>query len=111
MKLYRQYTVPICINSSSETQGQLVGWKGFSWGEILLQERSCSKLWPVEIPSTRLVDPESPRMVLTIHFMYFASLDETVHPNTRKSVSSNFQIPRNTGGASSREENTREMSP
>ena len=57
--IFKRFTF-VGKNPSSETQWQLVGWKGFSWANVLPQK--CSKLSPPKMPSTRLAAPGSSRM-------------------------------------------------
>ena len=49
------------IKASSETQGQLVGWKGFSWTKVYYKI-GRSKRSSMKIPSTWQASPRSPRM-------------------------------------------------
>ena len=59
------------LSTSSETQGHLVGTTGFSRAKVY--NRSCCKLSPVKIPSSRLGAPGSPRMGFLALFEYLFS--------------------------------------
>ena len=69
--MYQTYRITR-LYPSSETQGQLVGTKEFSWAKVYCN----SKLSPTKIPSSRLAAPGSPRMDCIEHILI---LNHVIH--------------------------------